>query len=125
MKIKLKEVKKLPSHRKDHISENVKRELVSIIRGLNDPRVTENFIDIVKIEVSKDISVCEVYISSLDGITKANEAVEGLNSAVFYIKRELGKRIRLRFIPDLRFRPTDSIEYSMDMLGKINNLSAV
>ena len=125
MKIKLKEVKKLPSHRKDHISENVKRELVSIIRGLNDPRVTENFIDIVKIEVSKDISVCEVYISSLDGITKANEAVEGLNSAVFYIKRELGKRIRLRFIPDLRFRPTNSIEYSMDMFGKINNLSAV
>ena len=125
MKIKLKEVKKLPSHRKDHISENVKRELVSIIRGLNDPRVTENFIDIVKIEVSKDISICEVYISSLDGLTKANEAVEGLNSAIFYIKRELGKRIRLRFIPDLRFRPTNSIEYSMDMFGKINNLSAV
>lgn len=113
----------MPSHRMQHTCESIKRELTAIIRGLNDPRVRNNFIDLVKTDISKDMSVCSVYVSSIDGLLKAEEAVNGLNSAISHIKWELGKRLKLRFIPELRFIATNSIEYGMDMLKKINDLN--
>ncbi len=106
-----------------HTCESIKRELTAIIRELNDPRVRNNFIDLVKTDISKDMSICSIYVSSIDGLFKAEEATDGLNSAVPHIKWELGKRLKLRFIPEIRFIPTNSIEYGMDMLRKINNLN--
>lgn len=113
----------MPSHKTQHTSESIKREISSIIRELNDPRVRNNFIDVVKIDISKDLSSCHVFISSLDGIERAKEAVEGLSSAVPYIKRGLSQRLELRSVPNIVFKATDSIEYSMNMIEKINSLN--
>lgn len=113
----------MPSHRMQHIFETIKRELPSVIRELNDPRVKNKFIDIVKTDISKDMSLCRVYISSIGGFSKTKTAENGLNSAVPYIKKELGKRLELRRIPDIKFIATDSIEYSVNMIRKINDLN--
>ncbi len=112
----------MPTHRMQHTFENIKREIVAIVRQLNDPRVSNNFIDLIKIDISRDMSLCSVYVSSIHGIEKTNEAVSGLKCAVPYIKKELGLRLRLRFIPNLRFIATDSVEYGVNMMEKINNL---
>lgn len=113
----------MPSHRVQHMGESIKREIPSIIRELNDPRVRNNFIDIVKTDISKDLSSCRIFVSSLNGINKAKVAVEGLNSAVPYIKRALSQRLELRTVPNVEFKATDSIEYSMNMIEKINSLN--
>ncbi len=109
-------------HRIERITEDVKRELTAIFREVKDPRVTKTMISIVKVEVSRDLSYCKVYISSISGVKEANEAVLGLKSASGYIRHELGQRLKLRHVPLPIFIATDSIEYGADIFKKLNDL---
>ena len=101
----------MPSFRLDRTSEDIKRELTDIMRTLKDPRIN-GLLSILKVDLSKDLSLCRVYISSLDGIDAAVSAVKGLNSAAGYVRRELGQRIKLRRSPQIQFIADDSIEHS-------------
>lgn len=112
----------MSNHRGEHSSESIKREIYAIIRELKDPRVQNKFISIVKIDMSKDKSSCKVYVSAMEGLQAAKEAVEGLKSASGYIKKEIGSRLRLRYIPTIIFQATDSIEYAANISETINKL---
>ena len=112
----------MPGHKLERITEDIKRELTAIFRELKDPRITQTMLSIVKVEVSGDLSFCKVYVSSLGGIKKTNEAVLGLKSAGGYIRHELGLRLKLRYTPAPVFIATDSIEYGTDIFKKLNNL---
>ena len=102
------------SYRASRTEEDVKRELSDIMRSLKDPRIT-GLLSIVKLDLSKDLSSCKVYISSLDGLEAANRAVEGLKSAAGFIRREIGSRLKMRRTPEFHFISDDSIEYSADI----------
>lgn len=112
----------MAGHRLERITEDIKRELTAIFRGLKDPRVTQTMVSIVKVEVTGDLSYCKIYISSIDGIKKADEAILGLKSACGYIRHELGLRLKLRHIPELIFIATNSIEYGNDIFKKLKKL---
>lgn len=101
--------------------EDLKRELTDIIRYVKDPRVS-SILTVIKIELSNDMSHCKVYISSLDGIEKAKEAVQGLNHANGFIKHEVNARMKMRRIPDFHFIADDSTEYSADIARILNSL---
>ncbi|MEE1393875.1 MAG: 30S ribosome-binding factor RbfA [Negativibacillus sp.] len=102
-------------------SEDLKRELTDIIRHVKDPRVS-SILTIIKVELSNDMSHCKVYVSSLDGLDKAKQAVEGLNNANGFIKHEVNARIKMRRIPDFHFIADDSTEYSADIARILNSL---
>lgn len=112
----------MSSHRIERITEDIKRELTAIFRELKDPRITQTMVSIVRVEVTNDLSYCKVYVSAIDGLNKANEAVLGLKSAGGYIKHELGQRLKLRHIPALIFIATDSIEYGTGISKMLNDL---
>ena len=112
----------MPGYRKNHTSENIKREIAVILRELKDPRISENMINIVKIDVSEDTSNAKIYISSLKGLEKANDATNALNKASGFIRKEIGNRISLRYIPSISFHATDSIEYSVNISKKLDDL---
>lgn len=112
----------MPSYKSSRNAEDIKRELSSILRELKDPRIQNNFISIVRVEVSNDLSFCKVYISAMEGIEKAKEAIQGLKSATGYIKREIGQRLHLRQIPNLSFTATDAIEYSANISKILHSL---
>lgn len=78
----------MAGYKVDRISEDVKRELTDIMRSLKDPRIS-GLITIVRTEMSKDMSQVKVYVSSMDGIEGAKEAVKGLKSAAGFIRREI------------------------------------
>lgn len=111
----------MPSFRLDRTSEDVKRELTDIMRGLKDPRIN-GLLSVLKVDLSKDLSLCRVYISSLEGMEAAKSAVEGLNSAAGYVRRELGQRIRLRRPPQIQFIADDSIEHSAHINQMLHDL---
>jgi len=102
----------MANFRINRISEDVKRQLVSIISQLKDPRVNESIISVLRVDVTNDLSYATVYVTSLDGMKMAEKAVEGLNSAKGFIKREIGKNLEIRKIPELIFKASNSIEYS-------------
>ena len=101
----------MSSHKVQRASEDVKRELTDILRVLKDPRIT-GMISIVNIDLSNDYSHCTVFVSSLDGIESAKEAVKGLRSAAGFIRREIGTRMRMRRTPEFHFEADDGIAYS-------------
>lgn len=116
----------MPGYKLQRICESIKREIAIIVKKLSDPRVKNNFFDIVKADLSGDMSVFTMYVSSLGGIAKAQEITEGLNSASAFIKKELAgrldKSLRLKKIPSVKFLPTDYIEYGANMAAKINDI---
>lgn len=102
----------MAGHRIERTTEDIKRELTAIFRELKDPRVSGAFLSIVRVEVTNDLSYCTVSVSAIEGLDRAKQAVKGLESAAGFIRRELGHRLRLRHVPELIFKATDSIEYS-------------
>lgn len=111
----------MASHRMGRTTEDIKRELTAIFRELKDPRV-QGLISIVRVEVTSDLSFCTVYISAMEGMERAKQAVTGLKSASGFIRRELGARLQLRHVPELVFKATDSIEYSANISKLLNDL---
>lgn len=112
----------MASHRMGRTTEDIKRELTAVLREIKDPRVVKSMISIVRVEVSKDLSFCKVYVSAMEGIDAAKEAVVGLKSASGFIRREVGSRLKLRHVPEMFFEATDSIEYSANISHILNNL---
>lgn len=109
------------SYRMDRVSEDISRELTAILRTVKDPRVGE-MTSILRVEVTNDLSYATVHISSLSGMDAAKEAVKGLKSAAGYMRRELGRALKLRHVPELRFLADDSIEYSAGIAQKLNEI---
>lgn len=112
----------MASHRMGRTTEDIKRELTAILRELKDPRIKGSMISIVRVEVSNDLSFCKAYISAMEGLDAAKEAVQGLKSASGYIRREIGLRLKLRHVPSMQFEATDSIEYSANISRMLSEL---
>lgn len=112
----------MPSYKIDRVTEDVKRELSAILREVKDPRVKNCFLSIVRVEVTSDLSYCTVYVSTMEGMEQTKTAVKGLKSAAGYIRRELGRRLSLRHVPEMIFKPTDSIEYGAHISKLLNDL---
>ena len=111
----------MPSHRSGRINEDVKRELTDILRTVKDPRVS-GMLTVVRVEVSSDLSYATARISAMEGIDRARQSVKGLSAASGYIRRQLGQRLQLRKVPELRFVADDSIEYSADIARILKEL---
>ncbi len=112
----------MPNYRMDRTSEDIRRELTAILRTVKDPRVTGSMLSIVRVDVTRDMSYATVFISSMDGMEAAKEAVKGLKSAAGYMRRELGLALKLRHTPELRFVADDSIAYSADIAATLNRI---
>jgi len=111
----------MPNFKLCRINENIKRAITAAMTNLNDPRIVSSLISVVGVDVTADLSLCRVYISSLNGIENAKLAVEALNSASGIIRHEISK-LKLRRIPEIVFYFTDSIEYGANIEKIINNL---
>ena len=112
----------MPNYRMDRTGEDIMRELTAILRTVKDPRVSGSLLSIVRVDVTRDLSYATVYVSSMDGLDAAKEAVKGLKSAAGYMRRELGYALSLRHTPELRFIADNSIEHSADISRILNSL---
>lgn len=113
----------MPSHRMERTTEDIRREITAILREVKDPRA-QGLISVVRVEVTNDLSYCTVYVSAMEGLERAKEAVKGLKSAAGFIRRELGRRLSLRHTPEMLFRATDSIEYGANINHLLNGLES-
>ena len=91
-------------------------------RELKDPRVSGVMLSVVRVEVTNDLSYCTVYVSAMEGMDAAKNAVKGLKSAAGFVRRELGARLKLRHVPELIFKATDSIEYGANIARILHDL---
>jgi ribosome-binding factor A len=103
----------MTSYRADQVGEQVREEIMSIIRrDLKDPRI--GFVSITAVRMSPDLRQARVRVSVLGNPEEKKASLAGLVSAKGLIRHELGRRLQnLKFSPDLRFEIDPSIEYSV------------
>ena len=111
----------MPGYHIDRITEDIKREIVAILRELKDPRIS-GMLTVVKVSVTNDLSYAKVYVSAMEGMEAAKASVKGLTAAQGYIRHELGRRLHLRKCPELRFIADDSIEKGFALWDKLKEL---
>ncbi len=108
--------------RTDRISEEIKKELSSVIRDLKDPRIPM-MTSVVKVDVTNDLRYAKAYVSIMGTEEEKKEAIKGLTAAAGFIRREIGGRIKLRCVPEFSFTIDTTIEYGAHINKLLNDLN--
>ncbi len=104
------------------INGEVLKELSEIIQmEIKDPRIAP-MTSVVSVEVAPDLKTCKAWISVLGDAKACEDTLEGLKSALGYIRRQLARRVNLRNTPEIEFILDQSIEYGVNMTRKINEV---
>jgi ribosome-binding factor A len=96
--------------RADKVGELIQVEISSLLlRRIKDPRI--GMVTLTRVKVTDDLRIARVFYSVIGGDQEKKSSREGLESATGFIRRELGRRLRLRYTPELIFTFDDSLEY--------------
>jgi len=103
--------------RREKIQEEIKKIISDILqKDVKDPSV--GFVTVTTVELSGDFRHAKVFVSVLGEKQKQEESLKGLEKATGFIRSELGKRIRLRHVPEIVFVFDESIEHG-DHINKL------
>jgi ribosome-binding factor A len=96
----------------DKIQELIKQEVSGmILRELKDPRI--GFATVTQVEVSGDLRHAKLFVSIMGNDEQKTQTWEGLKSSLGFIRSELGKRIRLRYTPEITLQLDTSLDHSV------------
>ena len=113
----------MTSHRANRVAEEIKREITQMLRDeIKDPRV--GFITVTGVEVTSDIRYAKVFVSVYGDAESQEQSLEALEKARGFVRSEIGKRIRLRYAPEISFKLNSSIEYGariMKLLAEVKD----
>ncbi len=100
----------MPNYRPNRLAETLKEEISQLIlMELKDPRI--GFVTVTGIDVTNDLAHAKVSISVLASEDEGKASLETLNSAAGFIRNEIGKRVKLRHIPNITFIHDPSIQH--------------
>ena len=105
----------------NRITSDVRIALSELLREIKDPRISK-LLSIVKVDISGDLSYATIYVSAIEGYETTVSSVKALKGASGYLRRELGSRLKLRKVPELRFIADDSINISANISRIIENI---
>ena len=95
--------------RGQRVAEQIRRELAELIRlEVKDPRV--GFISLTDVELTPDYAHAKVFFTSMTGEQGLDEILAGLRRASGFLRRELGRRVRIHTTPELHFQYDRSVE---------------
>jgi ribosome-binding factor A len=99
----------MTSFRAFRVAEQIKKEISQIIlEEVKDPRV--GFVTVTGVEVSNDLRYTKIFVSIYGDDEEEESTLNALNNAKGFIRSEIGKRIRLRFVPEITFVVDRSLE---------------
>ena len=110
-------------NRVTQINGEMLRVLSALLRQVKDPRV-QGLASITRVEVSRDLSRCRVYVSVLEE-EKRGALMKGLASAAGFLRGEAGRLLSLRHAPQLQFLPDDSIREGTRILELLAKAESV
>lgn len=105
----------------DKINGEVMRELANVIRELKDTRIPL-MTSVVAVNVTNDLRYAKAYISVMGDEETKKKAMQGLKSASGFIRREIGKRVDLRYTPEFIFELDKSIEHGSHIDKLLKNI---
>jgi len=107
--------------RSEKVADLIQKEISQmLVKSIKDPRI--GFVTITKVTVSEDCRFARVYYSVAGTPEERERSMRGLDSAKGYVRKELGRRIRLRYTPEIMFQFDPSIEYAIHMEELIQSI---
>lgn len=95
--------------RSARVAEQIRRELAELIRlEVKDPRI--GMISLTDVEITPDYAHAKVFFTSFAGEAGVDEVLEGLRRASGFLRREIGRRVRIHTTPELHFVYDRSVE---------------
>lgn len=107
--------------RTDRVAQQVQQEIAMILqRDFKDPRV--GWTTVSAVEVSKDLAYVTVFVTFFgkEG-EEIQKTIDILNNAGGYFRSEIGKRMRLRIVPEVKFEYDDSLVTGIEMSKKVDD----
>jgi len=107
--------------RTDRVGDQIRLEIADILtRRMKDPRV--GFVTITSVDLSADLRQAWVYVTVLQEGEQGNEAMATLVRATGFIRGELGRRLKLRYVPELTFQRDNSVDQVRRVMSLIDTL---
>jgi ribosome-binding factor A len=111
----------MTSYRPTRVGELLQAELAHmLLRQLKDPRLS--MVTISHVEVSPDLRHACVYISRMGSSAEQQAALEGCARAAGFMRSQLGKKLTLRYIPELTFKLDTTIAYGVRISRMLHDL---
>jgi len=102
------------SGRLKRVNQLLKEEISQIIqKELDNPSI--GFVTVTKVDINHDLSIAKVYISVMEKNERKQDTLKALNNASSYIKKLLGARIKLRYMPEVKFFEDKSIDEGLKL----------
>jgi ribosome-binding factor A len=107
--------------RRERREEQLVRELSDIIQNrLKDPR--RSWVSITRVELSSDLQYARAYVSILGDPDKRTNTLSMLERASHFVRGELGRRLHVRRVPEIRFVLDENIETSQRVMEILDSL---
>ncbi|MBN2852336.1 MAG: 30S ribosome-binding factor RbfA [Clostridia bacterium] len=110
------------NRRIDRIREEIKKEVSNILLyDLKDPRL-RGMASVISVKVTNDLSYCTIYVSVLGDQSEKEDSMKAVKSAEGFVRRELSKRLGIRYVPEIKFELDESIDKSIRINEILNSL---
>ena len=111
------------NYRLAKVSSLLKKEISIILQNdLENDLLRSNFINISKIDLTRDLQFCKIYVTSTAKDEIRKEIIEELNLAKSFIRHNLGQRIEMRRVPDIIFKDDTVLEKGLSVLMLLEKL---
>ncbi len=88
--------------RADRVADQIRMEVADIVmRKIKDPRVRS--VTVTDVELTKDLRLARVYVTTMERNDGERHVFDGLAKASGFVRAELGRRLALRYLPELTF----------------------
>ena len=109
--------------RPERVAQQVSQVLSATFRrGIRDPRVTP--LTITRVRMSPDLRVADINVVPLGGDGDAESLLDGLESATGFLRRQVGRELRLRHTPELRFHIDTMLDEVIAMTRLLDQMAA-
>jgi ribosome-binding factor A len=109
--------------RVERLGSLIRREISELLNtGIRDARVHQGMVSITRVEVAGDLQHSKIFVSVYGTEEQQRQALEGLKAATPFVRGELGRRMRLRRIPELVFLLDRGLERGTAVLGLLQQL---
>ena len=108
------------SLRMEKINSELRKQLMEIIQQeVDDPNI--GLLSITRVDTTNDLREAKVYFSLLDEkqIPRVQNTLDKMNK---FLRASLGKKVRIKILPELQFIPDDTIRYSVDIYTRIEEI---
>ncbi len=107
--------------RADRVSEAIKREIsVMLTQETKDPGI--HFVTVTGVETADDLRHAKIFVSVLGDSASRKETMAALDRAKGFLRGELGRRIQLRYTPEIQFHLDTSLDHAFKIKGLLDSI---